>query len=534
MRTFLLLIAVLLAGCPSPGGDDAGSGLGSPSDSGANPDAGAADAGSTPDAGSDDAGSMSPDAGVDGGSDVDGGYDGGTLFPDAGHDAGVTDDGGYDAGLTTSDAGRDGGSSSGTDGGRDGGSSGGADGGRDGGSSGGADGGRDGGSSGGTDAGRDAGVSADAGPECRAQRAVYIVNGNGGLAWYTQLWPAPAVIAGYQSTYAYDDPANATQLQAGGHPLYARRIGSGALWLKAGTRVEPSVFIAGTNQTHTNAPQLPRVDGGNIMALAAAAQTSLGSPVPVLTAGCQGCYTNGPGEPSQVAVGPGDLIDATVAAIRTRTTLSAATEAKLRPTAAQIQGWTGPNPTAQSTALATRLWLAANAFKLGLVSTMVIGGYADDPHTAFAAGANPARTTDELAGILDAFTRELAAHPEPTCSHRGAALTLDHNVAVVISGDTPKSPFVANGWPDGSPSGSNLVYVRSNGFLGAGWFGQLSPTGRTLFDPISGALSTTAPRSASDEAAMLGILFAISRGDTARVVSVSPAPYLGVVSSQLP
>src|SRR5262245_31188734 len=33
-------------------------------------------------------------------------------------------------------------------------------------------------------------------PECGAQRVVHLVGGFGGLAWFTLVWPAPAVITG--------------------------------------------------------------------------------------------------------------------------------------------------------------------------------------------------------------------------------------------------------------------------------------------------------------------------------------------------
>ena len=50
--------------------------------------------------------------------------------------------------------------------------------------------------------------------ECSAQRAVYLVGGNGGLASFTLAWPLPAVIQHFAPQYAYDQPAKA--LSVGG------------------------------------------------------------------------------------------------------------------------------------------------------------------------------------------------------------------------------------------------------------------------------------------------------------------------------
>ena len=41
---------------------------------------------------------------------------------------------------------------------------------------------------------------------------VHVVAGSGGLAWFTLAWPAPAVITGFQTTYAYDGADRPTAL----------------------------------------------------------------------------------------------------------------------------------------------------------------------------------------------------------------------------------------------------------------------------------------------------------------------------------
>jgi hypothetical protein len=102
-----------------------------------------------------------------------------------------------------------------------------------------------------------------------------------------------------------------------------------------------------------------------------------------------------------------------------------------------------------------------------------------------------------------------------------------------VSGDTFKNPFSRTGWADGTPGNANLLYVRSNGWLKPGWFGALTPGTRTNFDPDTGALTSLGAPIASN-AARLGALFAISRGDAAAVAAVSSQTYGGLVSSPPP
>jgi hypothetical protein len=169
-----------------------------------------------------------------------------------------------------------------------------------------------------------------------------------------------------------------------------------------------------------------------------------------------------------------------------------------------------------------------------MVSTVVFNGMNDDPHGAFADIDGVLKPRVEvLTKILDGFYAELAANSETTCGHADATLSLADNTVLVVSGDTFKNPFDRNGWGDGTPGGANLLYVRSNGYLKPGWFGVLTPGTRTNFDPETGAPSGIA-ESQSSNAARLGALFAIARGNTDAVTAVSSASYGGVLASPLP
>lgn len=361
-------------------------------------------------------------------------------------------------------------------------------------------------------------------PECKAQRAVYIVGGNAGLAWFSLVWPAPPAINTFQSTFAYDDPSKVASVGTAEHPLFARKLGTRSVWQGRGTNPQPSVFVAGANETHTTTPLSIFKDptAGGLMAQTSLIQTMLPSIVPTLIINHWGMYTALPGGP----VESNAMSYLTLGAFTGK--ISAATQALLPPTAAQLARYAPAGSSSAELEVAGNLALAANAFKLGLVNTVMFQAFRDDPHTAFATGiAGP--HADHLATMLDEFYADLNASPEPACSKAGQQIKLADNVVTVVLGDTPKNPFVRDGWPDGTPGNANLLYVRSNGFLKPGWFGELLPGQRTNFDPTTGLLSLQTAYQTSTAAAYAGVLYAIARGDKARVQSITSAAFDGVI-----
>ena len=368
-----------------------------------------------------------------------------------------------------------------------------------------------------------------------AQRTVHIVAGNGGLAWFTLLWPVPEVALSANPQHALDDRTRFGPVPGTGaeHPLHVRRVGPRLLWDGTGSHAQPTVFVAGVNQTHTSAPQMTTITGGpEIVAAGAKAQLPLAAPLPVLAIGQGLPYGPAPGAPAAVAV---STIDAAIAALGAVTTITPATEQDLRPSAAQLATMVDSATPAKVAELARNLLFAANAFRLGLVSTVLMPAFNDDPHGAFAGGdALAAARADAVARVLDGFYAELARHPEPKASATGTPMKLSDNVLTLITGDTPKNSFNRNGWPDGTPGGANIVFVRANGYLKPGWFGALTGNGRVNFDPATGAQSASASTPASTIAAQLAVLFAIARGDAAAVAAASAAPFAGIVASPLP
>ena len=105
---------------------------------------------------------------------------------------------------------------------------------------------------------------------------------------------------------------------------------------------------------------------------------------------------------------------------------------------------------------------------------------------------------------------------DPSCS----AKTLADSIVMSVSGDTFKAPFNRNGWGDGTPNGSSLLYVMGAGHLKTGWFGDMDPAaGAAGWDQASGATGGvyTGRGAELGASAAAALLFAVSKGDTRRV-----------------
>lgn len=368
-------------------------------------------------------------------------------------------------------------------------------------------------------------------PECGAQRTVHLVAGIGGLAWFTLLWPAPAVITGFQSTYSFDDPAKAASVGTAAHPLYVRRTSATTtLWQGSGLHPQPTAFVAGINQTHSLTPITTRVGTTEVIAAGARAQKSLAPALPVLALyASQVPLPYGPAAGAPAAT-PAPDVPSAIAALKATATVSATLEAELVPDATKLATWYPADAPVVVKQLAERLLFTANLLRKGLVGTVVMPALNDDPHGAWLGAAPAAARADVLAGILDRFYAELAAANETACGHEGRPLSLADNTVLVVTGDTPKNAFNNAGWPDGTPANSNFVYVRANGFLVPGWFGAISPQGKTEFDPKTGALAPAGTAAASQTAALQGVLYAITRGDTNAVNDVATGAIDGLIA----
>jgi hypothetical protein len=129
---------------------------------------------------------------------------------------------------------------------------------------------------------------------------------------------------------------------------------SRARWQGTGTAPQPSAFVAGGNETHTNTPTSIVISptAGGLMADGAVIQQPLAPVIPVMIFSPTGPYGTAAGAPAPITVAN---VAAAIAAFNGK--ISAAIQAKLMPTSAQIATYfpAGATPTTTETTLATNL-----------------------------------------------------------------------------------------------------------------------------------------------------------------------------------
>lgn len=430
------------------------------------------------------------------------------------------------------------------------------------------------------------------------RRSVNIVGGTGGYAWFTMLWPAPRVVSGFNAAFGFDNPnfvvkSNAAALE--GRNLYVRKNASGMpLWSSYGDKKLITSMVCGSSSAHsvaaTNTLNIPDGVGGTVGLYAgqAAIQSTLKALVPVIGIKFNGTdmpYGNAPGKPNVASVANPNamvgLFSSAASRLAQRLSVKANQDlyslyhkaflgltrtsdqvtysraladarvavdllaqnlgAQLKPAPNQINQWVagiGQTPVAPVKSivsdLAEALIVTANAFKLGLTAQVNIPFGNDDPHTAFVDTALATRTADQMTNILESFMAELDKSPDPAPGSGGKKLS--ETTVMTFSGDTPKQPFTANNWPDGTPGGRNWIYVMSQGLVKPGWFGDLvSAAAATDFDPATGNLVTGAiSGNVVLDGALGSIIYAVTGGDDRAVRDiVAAANYQGIIKPVL-
>ena len=174
----------------------------------------------------------------------------------------------------------------------------------------------------------------------------------------------------------------------------------------------------------------------------------------------------------------------------------------------QVATWAGGGVAADNKMLAMTetLIITANAFKLGLTPHVTFAAFLDDPHGAFA-GA-PDALFDGMGRALQTFQSTLDAVPDPM----RAGKFLGDRLVITMSGDTTKNPHSRVGWGDGTPGGSNLLYVQGAGYLPGGFHGDVTKTARVNWDVTTGDNAAATPTAACTSAAAAAALYAVSGG----------------------
>jgi hypothetical protein len=393
-------------------------------------------------------------------------------------------------------------------------------------------------------------------------RHIHVLEGTGGLSNWTQVFPVPAVIKGTDqngSHYAIGKGVDATG--------YDRPFVNGpdTPW-QTNSTWKVSAFLGGQNQTHTDDPDSSiKVGNNGLIASAAAIQQANPTLIPVLMVGG---YTGGTvfggaaGAPAISAVpGPNQLLGLfnsqasrallagdtngpmqesyykaflglNAAAGRTTTAKAYATgklsmnllaknlSSQLTPTAGDLAafGIDGNSPSAVQN-MSRSMITTMKAFSLGLTSMLVVRGFNNDPHGLFAGGNNDAMTVASSMGkMLNGLYALGKSLQDPAC----ASKTLADALVFSVSGDTFKQPFNRNNWDDGTPGGTNLLYVAGAGYVKTGWFGELVD-GQTVhgWDIATGNTNATMDfnqaRGDLAGAGAAAALFAVARGDMRRV-----------------
>lgn len=400
-----------------------------------------------------------------------------------------------------------------------------------------------------------AGVAAADSAACATTlRHIHVFDGNGGLSNWTQVFPFPNIIGSTNAAYSHYALGKGTAATGYDKPF---TNAPDTPW-QVNSKWKVSAFLGGTNETHTGNPMTAATLGANSM-LASAASIQQANPtlLPVLAVGGVQ-FGTAPGAPAVAAVGaPAQLVDlfnsaASRALLQTpdngslaeayykaflgmnaaagKTTvakmygtgkvsmnlLSKNLSSALTPTAADLAlfGVDGSTPSAV-TGMANSMITSVKAFSLGLTSMLVVNGFRDDPHGLFAAGDAQALAKAVAMGKMLNGLHDLAkSMHDPSCS----AKTLADSLIFSVSGDTFKAPFNRNGWGDGTPANTNLLYVMGAGYLKSGWFGSVdSGNTATGWDLTTGNTQGAYNGAMLGQAASAALLFAVSKGDLRRV-----------------
>jgi hypothetical protein len=421
-----------------------------------------------------------------------------------------------------------------------------------------------------------AGVAMADGASCATTaRSVHFVGGNGGLSNFSLIFPQVAIAQGAAANpnFAFHAPGMATMAAGTNQPLaYAPE----SPFQKQGPTKQMTMFMAGSNETHTTAPVTAATVSSSSGMISAVAAIQAANPTLLPVIGVTPLvYGVAPGSPAiaQVADSAGlvglfnSQASQTLLATPQNASLheayykafvglnAAAGRASMQPSldtgkvAANLLGRnlaSALTPTAQddinygiNSGSATKfveiahcLCTGVKAFKLGLTSCVIFPAMLDDPHDMFDSGNALAQMTAQTLGqIITAFMNDCAAAPDPSCSSQSLA----DSIIFTIHGDTTKDPTTRSGWPDGTVGNSNTLYVYGNGFLKTGWFGDIGFSGGQAtmdgWDPTTGASVPGQASSMTAAPAAAAVLYAVSKGDSERVEDFYTGPSInGVIN----
>ena len=173
----------------------------------------------------------------------------------------------------------------------------------------------------------------------------------------------------------------------------------------------------------------------------------------------------------------------------------------LTPTAAELSLFdVAGAPTAWLAEFGRQMIVAAKALRTDLSGTILVSLPGLDPHGAFNDVAATTNIVASMQTILNGFHELLA--------ERSRA----NNVIITVQGDTPKHPLRPAGWSDGTPGGSNWIYVVGKGLLKHGWFGRVHSDGTVSgYNPTTGADDPGITSASTETATAAAIAYVAAR-----------------------
>ena len=391
--------------------------------------------------------------------------------------------------------------------------------------------------------GREIAMAASENPTARS---VHLMAGNGGLAWFTAFWPHNDIAAAAAPNAAVKPGGT---LATGTDNKLTLSVD--APWKTLPGQRQVTAFLCGANQTHTNdATSVTDLNGNNIFAVASALQASSPSVIPLITIGDVDVGT-APGSARPANVGNGDGIVGLFnsAASRAGGLLSKTTDAALYKahfdaftqlnraanrsttkiaytTASGAAQFLGTNLAAKLqivqtdldrygingntrnnvAAIGRSLIVAVKAFKMGLTNSVVMPAMNDDPHGAWD-GGDINTVPGQLQSVFNAFMTDLQNTVDDNTMK-----ALGDDTVITVHGDTTKDPLNRTGWNDGTPMGSNTIYVYSAGHLKSGWYGSIDRSGNVKGFDAKGA-PTTYNGTMQAKYATASIAYAIAKRD---------------------
>jgi hypothetical protein len=409
------------------------------------------------------------------------------------------------------------------------------------------------------------------------KRTVHLRGVNGGIAWFTLLWPQNAIAAAAGSNPRTTWPFTAAQTRKIAGTGGDLTLGPNTPFATFEPNKQMTVFMAGSNEAHTEKPiTITRsLNGNSLFAIMSVLQQASPTVIPMINVSNFDLGT-APGAPRPAVVASGEDIVGLFNSAASRAggllerakyaghadlyrahyeTLAALNRASTRPTthdayvtARSAAAFLGrnlakeleitpadlaaygidANTRTEIAAIGKALIVTAKAFQLRLTSSVVLPTLADDPHDAFLNLTTLNSTTASLKRVLDAFMTDLANRKDPITN-----TPLSEDIVMTIDGDTPKTPLDRTQWLDPTPANSNWMYVYGGGKLKTGWFGGIAPNGTngttTGFNPTTGAATPTYNGDLQAKAAVAAVAYAVSRGDLRAVQDFTRQDITGLI-----